>query len=102
MTGHIPVLVREVVDALQPAGGERYLDGTFGGGGYTAAILDKADCRVIALDRDPDARLDSLSLPQTKLTRTHRQGPDHDQANTLARSRSVGGPGLGGSHARRR
>jgi 16S rRNA (cytosine1402-N4)-methyltransferase len=55
MNGHIPVLVREVVDALQPAGGERYLDGTFGAGGYTMALLDKADCQVIALDRDPDA-----------------------------------------------
>jgi 16S rRNA (cytosine1402-N4)-methyltransferase len=55
MSGHTPVLVREVVDALQPAGGERYLDGTFGGGGYTMALLDKADCQVIALDRDPDA-----------------------------------------------
>jgi 16S rRNA (cytosine1402-N4)-methyltransferase len=55
MTGHVPVLVREVVDALQPADGERYLDGTFGGGGYTMALLDKADCQVIALDRDPDA-----------------------------------------------
>jgi 16S rRNA (cytosine1402-N4)-methyltransferase len=55
MIGHVPVLVREVVDALQPAVGERYLDGTFGGGGYTTALLDKADCQVIALDRDPDA-----------------------------------------------
>src|SRR5882757_1749668 len=55
MTGHVPVLVREVVDALQPADGSRYLDGTFGGGGYSTAMLDKADCQVIALDRDPDA-----------------------------------------------
>jgi 16S rRNA (cytosine1402-N4)-methyltransferase len=55
VTAHVPVLVREVVDALQPAGGERYLDGTFGAGGYTMALLDKADCQVIALDRDPDA-----------------------------------------------
>jgi len=55
MTGHVPVLLNEVVDALQPAEGERYVDGTFGGGGYTQALLDKAECRVIALDRDPDA-----------------------------------------------
>ncbi len=55
MSGHVPVLLREVVDALQPADGERYLDGTFGAGGYTQALLDTADCRVIALDRDPDA-----------------------------------------------
>jgi 16S rRNA (cytosine1402-N4)-methyltransferase len=53
--GHIPVLAREVIDALDPRDGGRYVDGTFGGGGYTAAILDRADCRVIAIDRDPDA-----------------------------------------------
>src|SRR3990167_9960511 len=53
--GHVPVLAREVIDALRPRDGGRYVDGTFGGGGYTAAMLDRADCRVIAIDRDPDA-----------------------------------------------
>ena len=52
---HIPVLMREVVDALQPRDGGRYVDGTFGAGGYTTAMLDRADCQVIAIDRDPDA-----------------------------------------------
>lgn len=52
---HVPVMAREVVEALQPRDGGRYLDGTFGAGGYTAALLDRADCRVIAIDRDPDA-----------------------------------------------
>jgi len=55
MSTHVPVLLNEVVEALRPTGGERYLDGTFGAGGYTRALLDKADCQVIALDRDPDA-----------------------------------------------
>ena len=55
MTGHVPVLMNEVVDALQPRDGGRYVDGTFGGGGYTTAILDRAECEVIAIDRDPDA-----------------------------------------------
>ena len=54
-TGHIPVLAREVIDVLQPRDGGRYVDGTFGAGGYTAAMLDRADCQVIAIDRDPDA-----------------------------------------------
>ncbi len=53
--GHVPVLAREVVDALQPRDGGRYVDGTFGAGGYTSAMLDRADCQVIAIDRDPDA-----------------------------------------------
>lgn len=52
---HIPVLMAEVIDALQPRDGGRYLDGTFGGGGYTTGLLDRADCQVIAIDRDPDA-----------------------------------------------
>src|ERR1700759_4394737 len=52
---HIPVLMNEVVDAIAPRDGGRYLDGTFGAGGYTTALLDRADCQVIAIDRDPDA-----------------------------------------------
>ena len=51
---HIPVLLREVLAALAPAPGELIVDGTFGAGGYTAAILD-AGADVIAFDRDPDA-----------------------------------------------
>ena len=52
---HVPVLAREVVDALRPRDGGRYVDGTFGAGGYSSAVLDRARCQVIALDRDPDA-----------------------------------------------
>jgi 16S rRNA (cytosine1402-N4)-methyltransferase len=52
---HVPVMLREVIEALQPRDGGRYIDGTFGGGGYTTALLDSADCAVIAIDRDPDA-----------------------------------------------
>ncbi|MBS0547048.1 MAG: 16S rRNA (cytosine(1402)-N(4))-methyltransferase RsmH [Proteobacteria bacterium] len=55
MQRHVPVLLNEVVDALAPRAGGRYLDGTFGAGGYTTAMLDRADCEVIAIDRDPDA-----------------------------------------------
>lgn len=52
---HVPVLLTEVVDLLQPRDGGAYVDGTFGAGGYTRALLSAADCRVIAIDRDPDA-----------------------------------------------
>ncbi len=52
---HIPVLLTEMLDALAIKDGGVYVDATFGGGGYTRAILDRAQCRVIALDRDPEA-----------------------------------------------
>ena len=51
---HIPVLLPEVLRALDPAAGKVVLDGTFGAGGYTSAIL-AAGADVIALDRDPTA-----------------------------------------------
>ena len=52
---HRPVMLDEVLAALSPRKGGIYVDGTFGGGGYTKAILDAADCTVYAIDRDPDA-----------------------------------------------
>lgn len=51
---HVPVLLAEVLDALKPASGELIVDGTFGAGGYTGAILD-AGASVVAFDRDPAA-----------------------------------------------
>ncbi|HCU06167.1 MAG TPA: 16S rRNA (cytosine(1402)-N(4))-methyltransferase [Holosporales bacterium] len=52
---HVPVLLREMLQHLSPKDGGLYVDATFGGGGYTSAILDAANCRVIGIDRDPDA-----------------------------------------------
>jgi len=55
MTGHVPVMLTEVLEALSPRDGAQYVDGTFGGGGYASAILEAADCRVLGIDRDPAA-----------------------------------------------
>ena len=49
---HVPVLLAEVLEALAPLPGARILDGTFGAGGYSRAIL-QAGASVIAIDRDP-------------------------------------------------
>ena len=51
---HVPVLLDEVMAGLAPEPGETMVDGTFGAGGYTRALLD-AGVRVVAFDRDPDA-----------------------------------------------
>ena len=48
-------MLREVVDALAPREGRIYVDGTFGRGGYARALLDAANAKVVAIDRDPDA-----------------------------------------------
>ena len=52
---HVPVLVDEIVEWLAPRAGGRYVDTTFGAGGYTRAILKTAGARVIGLDRDQSA-----------------------------------------------
>lgn len=48
-------MLDEVLQSLQPRDGAVYVDGTFGAGGYTRAILEAADCTVYAIDRDPAA-----------------------------------------------
>ena len=52
---HKPVLLREVLEALAPRDGEIMVDGTFGAGGYSRAILDSAKCELYGIDRDPNA-----------------------------------------------
>jgi 16S rRNA (cytosine1402-N4)-methyltransferase len=52
---HAPVLMHEVVEALEPVAGKVIVDGTFGAGGYSRAFLARG-ARVIAFDRDPTAR----------------------------------------------
>src|SRR5262249_50765729 len=56
-TGHIPVMPQEVLDALAPRPGGRYVDGTLGGAGHTALLLERSapDGRVLAIDADPEA-----------------------------------------------
>lgn len=50
---HIPVLLAPILAAIEPVSG-RWLDGTFGGGGYSRALLDAGADQVIGVDRDPE------------------------------------------------
>ena len=51
---HIPVMLDEVIEHLNPQDGDVIVDCTFGAGGYTRALLTASNCRVIAIDRDPN------------------------------------------------
>lgn len=52
--GHQPVMLSEVMAALAPRDDGIYVDGTFGAGGYSRALLEAANCVVWGIDRDPD------------------------------------------------
>src|SRR5579859_3277052 len=56
-TQHIPVMPTEVLEALRPHPGGRYIDGTAGGGGHLTLLLEQSspDSRVLAIDADPQA-----------------------------------------------
>ena len=69
-SGHKPVMLDEVLAALDVQDGDRIVDGTFGGGGYTRAILTAAKCAVFAIDRDLDAimRAEALAAQTDRIT----------------------------------
>ena len=50
---HLSVMPNEVLEYMAPKDGEVYVDGTFGAGGHTKSLLEAANCKVFAIDRDP-------------------------------------------------
>src|SRR5215831_15151876 len=69
---HVPVLLDEVTDALAPRPGQTIVDGTFGAGGYTRALL-AAGASVVAFDRDPTARRFAEGLPADRFRLVERR-----------------------------
>ncbi len=86
---HVPVLLDEVLTALAPLKGARFIDGTFGAGGYSRALLE-AGAEVIAIDRDPHVADFAAALART-FPETFRFRPGRFAAlNTLAEGRADG------------
>jgi 16S rRNA (cytosine1402-N4)-methyltransferase len=69
---HVPVLLQETIDALRVREGETYVDGTFGRGGHSKAILARLGVRgrLLALDQDP-AAISSGALEDPRLELIH-------------------------------
>jgi 16S rRNA (cytosine1402-N4)-methyltransferase len=83
--GHRPVLLKEVLDALAPRDGAIYVDGTFGAGGYSRALLEAADCTVWGIDRDSAAVARGRALAERYAGRlTVVEGCFGDMASLLA------------------
>ena len=86
--GHTPVMMAEVLKVLEPRDGGLYVDGTFGAGGYSRALLQAADCRVCAFDRDPAAIAAGAALAEDVSDRLVLiEGRFGDMARLLAERR---------------
>jgi 16S rRNA (cytosine1402-N4)-methyltransferase len=88
---HIPVLLAEVITALEPRDGGIYVDGTFGGGGYTKAILEHAACTVWGIDRDPHALVRGRPLVEQFPGRLHLLAGRFGDMADLLNSQGIAG-----------
>jgi len=78
---HVPVMLEEVMAVLRPRDDAIYVDGTFGGGGYSAALLSRARCKVYGIDRDAAAIARGRALAQQyegRLTLIHGRFSEMD------------------------
>lgn len=65
VTVHQPVMLREAIDLLAPGRGGVFVDGTYGAGGHSRALIEQGAHRVLGIDRDPDA---AASAPPVGVT----------------------------------
>ena len=90
---HIPVLAPQVVNFLHPRDGGLIVDGTFGAGGYTRAILAAANCRVIGIDRDQSAIARGADLVEGAGGRLTLVGDRFSALATIVAATEVDGEG---------
>ena len=53
---HIPVMIKEAIEALNVRDNLNYIDATFGGGSYSEEILKRANCKLLSIDKDPTVK----------------------------------------------
>ena len=88
---HIPVMLPEVIHALSPRSAEVYVDGTFGAGGYTRAILETTNCQVYAIDRDPAAIARGKAMQEEFKGRLHLLEGKFGDMKALLKAANVDG-----------
>jgi 16S rRNA (cytosine1402-N4)-methyltransferase len=94
---HAPVLAAEALSFLQPEEGGLYLDGTVGGGGHAALLLEaNAQVSLIGLDRDPEAVTATRRRLAAYGTRVRIVEADFRAAENLLET-EIGEPGLTGA-----
>lgn len=86
---HIPVLLSEVLAALAPVQGGSFIDGTFGAGGYTRALLEGGAARVLAIDRDPMAIAGGAALAEVSGARLTLAEGAFDGLDAMARAHGI-------------
>ncbi|HEX7403705.1 MAG TPA: 16S rRNA (cytosine(1402)-N(4))-methyltransferase RsmH, partial [Usitatibacter sp.] len=89
---HVPVLLEEAVAALNVREDKTYVDGTFGRGGHSAAILARVGVRgrLLAFDQDPAAHADR-ALEDPRLELIHARFSTMTQALAARGIRHVAG-----------
>jgi len=92
---HAPVLVEEVLGLLEPYGEKLLLDGTVGGGGHAMAILEACgSCRLLAVDRDPEALEQARAVLEPHRARVRFIHARFDEATTDPEVRDRGLDGV--------
>lgn len=88
---HTPVLLNEVLQYLKPSDNELYVDCTFGAGGYAEAILEKAKCNVIGLDRDSTVQKFADRLKQNFKNRFEFHNIKYSDIETILNGKKLDG-----------
>jgi 16S rRNA (cytosine1402-N4)-methyltransferase len=89
--GHVPVLLNEMLYYLAPKDSGVYVDATFGGGGYSRAILNTAYTNVIAIDRDQEAKNRAQIFIENYPTRFEFFLSNFGNIDTIVRNRHFDG-----------